>query len=384
LLDVARQIEQQGEEGIKSLLGRPETFQLEFKRKDEPLHARLSDNDKRSIANEVSGFANAEGGLLIFGVGTGQERRQDVANELLPISQLRDFETEVRASIAQHISPPLNGVETLAVPSADDPKAGYLLIAVPASDNAPHMSMAPKEQRYYRRAGESTVRMDDRLVRTMVLAPREVQLKTVWRLSSKSSRGGPKRTFKADLDLCLLNESYRNAQSPFLRLKSALSLHFGKAPRDDLSWYRDADGSVSAGGSNTAVAHPSIPFPMMRLDLSVAIDARTFDKLRTEANYEALLDPALWLIGPSADGLDIPHDAFSGGAELVIAYAAENASPKAQRLTMEKRHLVAKLVQAICQPDPRNEEAQRALKTALGAISDPDPEDLPLGSAFGA
>ncbi|UES46808.1 helix-turn-helix domain-containing protein [Roseibium aggregatum] len=382
LLDRARQIAELGEEGIKSLLGQPESFQLEFKRKDDPTHPRLSDIDKRSISNEVSGFANAEGGLLIFGIGTGQEKKQDVAKDLKPIRQLRDFELEVKASISQHISPSVEGIELIAVPTKAYPEEGYLLIVVPASENGPHMSRAPKEHRYYRRSGEATSLMDDRLVRTMILAPREAKLGVRWRVTSEVSIGGNPRKYKNHLGLSLLNQTYRAATAPYVRLTSSPSLPFAGSNRDDLTFYRHEDSSVSVSGANTTVVHPLIPLPMMTVGLSFAVDAKDLEELIDGAEFASLLEPSRWLIGSRTALSDTPNDEFENGIELTLAYAAENASPTAQKTIMEKQHLVALFVETLSRRRATKAGNLQILRRALASVGAPITELLPVDTAF--
>ena len=66
-----------GEAALEKLIGQPESFELEFKTKEDDRSPSLSKGDKQKIGKELSGFSNADGGVLIYGIATRTKNRND-------------------------------------------------------------------------------------------------------------------------------------------------------------------------------------------------------------------------------------------------------------------------------------------------------------------
>ena len=45
-----------------------EDLHLDFKRKTNPEHGHPDDNDKKNLSKALSGFANSDGGLIVWGI----------------------------------------------------------------------------------------------------------------------------------------------------------------------------------------------------------------------------------------------------------------------------------------------------------------------------
>src|SRR5688572_29654440 len=71
--------------------GVSEGLHVEFKVKEDSRNPTLSRVDKRNIAEAVSSFANADGGTLIYGIGTTKRDGIDVASTLQPITNVAEF-----------------------------------------------------------------------------------------------------------------------------------------------------------------------------------------------------------------------------------------------------------------------------------------------------
>jgi hypothetical protein len=130
-----------------------ESDSLEYKTASE----RLKPSDKDEAAKDISAFANASGGLLIYGISTYADdpTRPD---KLAPIDPWNvDY---IRRNALDAIRHPIPGIETKTLPVGTTPEA--LLINVPASPLAPHQVVT--HYRYYRRQGADSSPMTHDLV----------------------------------------------------------------------------------------------------------------------------------------------------------------------------------------------------------------------------
>jgi Putative DNA-binding domain len=129
-----------------------ETQRLEYKR-ELPL---VSKSERAEAAKDASGMANAQGGLLLYGVD--EEKQPDgrrLPTRLRPIADggIRDQLHDVLYSA---VSPTLNLDSRLI----DHPEGGYVLaVRVHQRSGPPHMVTAYGENRYYVRRETTVLRM---------------------------------------------------------------------------------------------------------------------------------------------------------------------------------------------------------------------------------
>ena len=75
-MDTASQILEDLKQKGKNLInqwvaeGYREDLHLDFKRKRHPGHPRPSDDDRRNYSKALSGFANSDSGILVWGIGS--------------------------------------------------------------------------------------------------------------------------------------------------------------------------------------------------------------------------------------------------------------------------------------------------------------------------
>lgn len=132
-----------------------EGLHLDFKQVTRP-SGGLSLEDRRALGEALSGFANSDGGLIIWGidcrrVGGGP----DVVQDLVPIRDLRAFLSDLQMQTSQSVSPPVHGVVHHRIMAPGERDAGFVVSLIPANDNPPHMAGAKDQHRYYRRSGGS-------------------------------------------------------------------------------------------------------------------------------------------------------------------------------------------------------------------------------------
>src|SRR5262245_20334634 len=79
--------------------GQAEGLHLDFKQKADRSHGKPGPEDKRTYSEALSGFANSDGGVIVWGVKC-QARSggdPDVATELKPITGHRAFTTNLNS-----------------------------------------------------------------------------------------------------------------------------------------------------------------------------------------------------------------------------------------------------------------------------------------------
>src|SRR5882724_3906735 len=116
---------------------REEDLYLEFKQKADRRNGDLSDGDRRAFSKALSGFANADGGILVFGIETAKGGEGvDRAVSLKPITDHARFRGRLLDSILNATQPVVDDVRVETIDT--DANSGYVKILVPQSVKPPH------------------------------------------------------------------------------------------------------------------------------------------------------------------------------------------------------------------------------------------------------
>ena len=92
----------------------------------------LDDDDKKNFSKSVSGFANADGGVLVFGVATEKATNSpDRASKLKPITDADMLRVRLLDSVLNTTQPPVEGLQIEHIPGASG--NGYVKCIIPAS-----------------------------------------------------------------------------------------------------------------------------------------------------------------------------------------------------------------------------------------------------------
>lgn len=132
--------------------GRSEALHLEFKRKQNASTPVLDATDRKHLSEALSGFANSDGGLLVWGVYARRVGNSDHAVGLHPICDSARFAHELTQATPDLVSPPVPGVRHFAIPNPSQPDEGVVVSVIPQSESTPHMARARGAHSYYRRA----------------------------------------------------------------------------------------------------------------------------------------------------------------------------------------------------------------------------------------
>ncbi|MFK3648017.1 helix-turn-helix domain-containing protein [Lysobacter enzymogenes] len=132
----------------------PESLFLDYKRSatlegDPGLHR----NDRENLSKALSGFANSEGGLLIWGVDARREAggQREVTNKV-PVPQAAAFRTLVEGALSGESIPALSNARVLHILEGAGP-AGYVAVLIPQSLIGP--IRATRTDKYHLRSGSS-------------------------------------------------------------------------------------------------------------------------------------------------------------------------------------------------------------------------------------
>ncbi|MBX9878844.1 MAG: ATP-binding protein [Candidatus Obscuribacterales bacterium] len=129
---------------------------LDFKRAETD-SGPLTRKDLQNLSINLSGFANAEGGLIVWGIDCRSHANDDpdTVKELRPIKDVSLFYQQLKTKSAEVLSPGINGIEHWLIDS-DQPDEGFVVTYVPRWDGYPQMATAKDVHRYYFRVGPKT------------------------------------------------------------------------------------------------------------------------------------------------------------------------------------------------------------------------------------
>ena len=157
-----------GESGLQQAIDdqREETLFLDFKRGGEHSQGKqtgtgkLTPEDRNNLAKIISGFANSDGGIAVWGVDCRKVGGDapDVASALMPIANVRRFLTDL-LSETNAVASGAEGVLHELVPCTVNPSDGYVITYVPKGESAPVMALAKDMNCYWFRSGDSFLRM---------------------------------------------------------------------------------------------------------------------------------------------------------------------------------------------------------------------------------
>lgn len=142
------------------LESRQEDLHLDFKTVTLP--SDLDRADRKNFAIAVSGFANSDGGLIVWGIECkrDQETGVDCATALRPITNAPAVVSKLQSLTGVATNPMVDGVlHRLIADDAQGAFRGFVVSFVPVSDRGPHMAKLG-EDRYYKRSGDSFYKME--------------------------------------------------------------------------------------------------------------------------------------------------------------------------------------------------------------------------------
>lgn len=156
--DLFDELQRGGPAAVEQLIARraSEELFLDFKRSaDNGAGRTLHSSDRGNYAKALSGFANSEGGIVVWGIDCriGPDGA-DIAKEDHPLSDPTAFKSRLEGATSGCTVPACPMVEHAAIHQVNSPN-GYVVTLVPRSYLAPHQSVV--HTNYYMRAGSNFV-----------------------------------------------------------------------------------------------------------------------------------------------------------------------------------------------------------------------------------
>lgn len=199
---------------------RQEDLHLEFKTVGSPAFSNR--DDRKNFAKLASGFANSDGGIIVWGIDARKdEDGVDAASGEVPIVGLHVALSRIQTDTGSATSPIVDGLRHHAIPIGDD-DSGFLVTLVPASDSGPHMAKFG-EDRYYKRSGDSMRKMEHFDLEDMFGRRRKPRLSLVTHVTQYGGTKGPweGRVFTVKIIVGIENSGRGIARFPLLELEVA-------------------------------------------------------------------------------------------------------------------------------------------------------------------
>ena len=239
---------------------------LDFKLLDKP---EMGKDDLRHLAKSVSGFANADGGVVIWGIDARRDKSDESIDQVVAtpgVANARKLLARLNELSSVATSPALAGLVHRHIEGgADHPD--FVATYVPAGEGGPYMAMLDEaKHRYYRRIGSAFMPMDHTLVADMFgRRPHAALTVTLYQLGDDPMLGAE-----------LTNTGRGIAVAPYLlfsdvRAPFIVSPYPGTGKVADFALPRTSPGSGDAegfiGGMNH-VLHPGLQMRFRALQLS--------------------------------------------------------------------------------------------------------------------
>lgn len=287
---------------------REEDLFLEFKQKSGP-GPGLSENDKKNLYKAASAFANGDGGTLVWGAKSDRVAGADRLIELVPIPDIAKFRARLLDCLSNATSPPVDGIEVVAIPCSAKPGSGYIAMRIPASTRRPHQ--ASLHQRYYRRGSTGNRVMEHSEVQEMILAGTHAKLSTEYQVLRGVQTGKIRMQLK--LVISLRNHTGVMTAFPYLLIDSGGRLHFENLLGGSPVLHPDGYSGIYGGAHRIIHAYDILPMAALLLSVRV-VDGDEFELA----------------IGDSERWTRVSKFALS---ELGLRYGAQNALPATEERT---------------------------------------------------
>ena len=165
-----------------------------------------TDSCKKEIAKDVSAFANADGGLLIYGIKEFDEpSKKHLPEKITPINRTEFSKESLEQIINQSISPKVEGLRIYPI-DLEKPNEVIYVVEIPKSNTA-HQNL--KERRYHRRYNFEVLDMLDYEIRDVMNRQKDpiidLEFEIITTLGREENHTGSWATKKTELEIRMKN-----------------------------------------------------------------------------------------------------------------------------------------------------------------------------------
>jgi hypothetical protein len=221
-----------------------EHLSLDFKTLE---RTEMSRGDRKNLAKAISGFANSNGGLIVWGVNCRENSDGiDCASTIVDIDNAKQTLSKLNEYTGKATVPIVEDVQNKLI-TTTDPR-GILVTLVPESDKGPHMAKLG-ENRYYKRSGDSFYKMEHFDIADMFGKRKKPLLELVYSKTSAHS-----------LLISIINNGRGSALAPYLMVDLPTGFEVNRFGVDgNHNWNLPPIHSQSKkgfGANTTFVIHP--------------------------------------------------------------------------------------------------------------------------------
>lgn len=267
-----------------------ETLHFDFKTVNPATPFHGSD-DKNSLARALSGFANANGGIIAWGVDA---RAVDGRNRVMSVPAIDDpkkCESRLWELTPRAVCPVPAGVVHKSI--VREGGRGVVVTLVPPSDGGPHMAMmGDVNHRYFTRAGDNFLVMEHFQIADMFGRRPIAALSIQHRLRAQeiAKSDGQWHSANVSITVSVMNKGRGIARFPFIRVagnRKASPIQTHSTSRQGWALighdgYK-GDHQLFVGGSDDVV-HPGVAVDVCRVLLSVNQD-QVVEDVRAEVCF---------------------------------------------------------------------------------------------------
>lgn len=240
-----------------------ENRHLDFKLLGKP---EFGPDDQRHLAKAVSGFANAEGGVIVWGVDARPDPDDEYIDQVVAtpgVANARQILAKLNNLSPDASSPGVRGLDhRIIVGAAELPS--FVATFVPEGESGPYMTMLKEARhRYYRRIGSSFSPMDHGMVADMFGRRAQPMLQVECRPESSAS---------LNLRAIVTNVGRGIARAPYLMLRAREPL--SASPSMDtrrMPWAPGLPGWHCFAEGMDGVIHPRLARQWLPLQTRMAV-----------------------------------------------------------------------------------------------------------------
>lgn len=193
------------------------------KRRERKARAYWSEN--------LSGFANTSGGVLIWGLDSRQTevngRKLDIIHKEVPIDDPVRLASRLQEWQGQSTMPPISGVEVKPFRLPEDASKGFVVCFVPEGPFKPYQSNHTEDKQYYMRASGSTFVMDQSILRSLFWPQSNasflIKAKLWWEYARDTNIQGVHNPIKVLVLIDIVNVGTATAKEPVVVIQSIVA-----------------------------------------------------------------------------------------------------------------------------------------------------------------